>query len=156
MAIGVFEILLIVLVVGLLVWAYGAGRLPQSQRGRSQRLNQALEEIRRQGERLNHLREPLRQAQAYGSGLARLLPQLAELERFLQKPNLEGPTRDRLLARHNDLSRIFERGVEYLERLGAELLLVQGIHEPALLDELPGLIVQLREAQQTPKGKLER
>lgn len=156
MTIGLFEILLLLLVAGLLVWAFGAGRLPESQREKAQRLDGALGEIKRQGEGLTHLREPLRQVQGYGRDLARLLPQIAELERFLRKPNLEGATRDRLLARHNDLSRIFESGAEYLERLGAELLLVRGTQEPAVLNELPGLIVQLREALQPPKGKLER
>lgn len=147
---------MLLLVVGLLTWAFGAGRLPQSQREKSQRLDGAVGEIKRQGEGLSHLRESLRQAQGYGRDLGRLLPQIAELERFLRKPNLEGATRDRLLARHNDLSRIFETGTEYLERLGAELLLVRGTQEPPVLGELPALIVQLREAAQPPKGKLER
>lgn len=156
MAIGAFEILLLLLVVGLLAWAFGAGRLPGSQRERGQRLDQALVEIRRQGERLSHLREAMRRVQSYARDLGRLLPQMAELERFLAKSNLDLATRDRLLARHNDLSRIFEVGTEYLERLGAELLLVQGTQQPAVLAELSGLIVQLREALQAPKGKLER
>ena len=138
--------MLLLLVVGLLAWAFGAERgLPQAQREQAQRLDVALAEIQQQGEGLPHLRQPLRDVRQYGRSLRRLLPQIAELERFLRKPGLEGPTREHLLRRRNDLERTFERGVVYLERLGAELVLVSGTDEPPALAELPLFLIELRE-----------
>ena len=144
--IALLELMLLLLVVGLLVWFLGSGRsLPQAQSAQAQRLELALAEIRRQGKRLPHLRDALKPVQQYGRDLFKLLPQQAELERFLHKPGLEGPTRDHLLRRHNDLERAFERGVVYLERLGAELVLVAGSEEPPALAELPLFLIELRE-----------
>jgi hypothetical protein len=149
--IALLELLLLLLVLGLLVWAFGAGRsLPQKQSEQAHRLELALAEIQQQGEGLPHLREPLKQARQYGRDLRKLLPQLAELERFLQKPGLGGSTRDHLLARHNDLNRAFERGVAYLERLGAELVLASGTQEPPALAELPLFTIELREVLHPP------
>jgi len=133
--------LLLLVAIGLLVWVL----LQPKASPQATRLNQALAEVKRQGERLSYLREPLRQVQGFGRDLAKLLPQMAELERFLGKPNLDH-TRDRLLARHNELSQIFDRGVEYLERLGAELVLVNPPQEPQALDDLPIFLIELREA----------
>ncbi len=145
--IALVELMLLLLLVGLLLWAFGAGgRGPQGQSEQAQRLQAALAELWRQGEALPHLREPLKQASRYGRALYRLLPRMAELERFLAKPGLGEDTRIRLLARHNDLKRTFLQGVEYLERLGAELLLVVEKQEPPALAELPQRIVELREA----------
>ncbi|MCX7803139.1 MAG: hypothetical protein N2313_08975 [Meiothermus ruber] len=39
----------------------------------------------------------------------------------------------------------FTRGVAYLERLGAELVLVAGSQEPPALAELPQFLIELRE-----------
>jgi len=97
------------------------------------------------GGRLPHLHDALKPAQQYGRDLRKLLPQLAELERFLAKPSTEGPTRDRLLVRHHELMQGFTRGVAYLERLGAELVLVAGSQEPPALAELPQFLIELRE-----------
>ncbi|MGK0617952.1 hypothetical protein [Meiothermus cerbereus] len=144
--IALLELMLLLLVVGLLVWFFGGGRsLPPAQEALAHRLHLALEEIHQQGKRLPHLRDVLKQVRQYGRDLGRLLPQKAELERFLHKPGLEGPTRDHLLRRHNDLERTFERGVAYLERLGAELVLVAGSEEPPALAELPLFLIELRE-----------
>lgn len=144
--IALAELMLLLLVVGLLVWAFGAGRnLPQTQREQAHRLDLSLAEIQQQGEGLPHLREPLKQVRQYGRDLRKLLPQLAELERFLAKPNTEGPTRDRLLVRHHEIRQGFERGVAYLERLAAELVLVSGAQEPPALTELPQFLIELRE-----------
>lgn len=143
--------MLLLLVVGLLVWAFGAGRsLPPPQSQQALRLEQALAEIEQQGQGLPHLREPLKQVRKYGRDLRRLLPQLAELERFLAKPGTEGPTRDRLLVRRHELNQCFRRGVEYLERLGAELVLVSGTQEPPALTELPLFLIELREVLHPP------
>ncbi|WP_027883523.1 hypothetical protein [Meiothermus rufus] len=151
--IALAELMLLLLLVGLLLWAFGAGgRWPQGQSEQAQRLQAALAELWRQGEALPHLRESLKQAGRYGRALYRLLPRLAELERFLAKPGLEEDTRIRLLARHNDLKRTFQQGVEYLERLGAELLLVTEPQEPPALAELPQRIVELREVLNLPPG----
>jgi hypothetical protein len=145
------ELMLLLLVVGLLVWAFGAGRsLPQTQLEQAHRLDLALAEIQQQGEGLPHLREPLRQVRQYGRDLRKLLPQLAELERFLAKQSTEGPTRDRLLVRHHELVQGFERGVEFLERLAAELVLVSGAEEPPALIELPQFLIELREVLHPP------
>ncbi len=150
-SIALAEFMLLLLVVGLLLWAFGAGRnLPQTQSEQAHRLDMALAEIGRQGEGLPYLREPLKQVRQYGRDLRKLLPQLAELERFLNKPALEGNTRIHLLARYNDLERTFERGVEYLERLGAELLLVSDAAEPPALAELPQFLIELREVLHPP------
>ncbi len=149
--IALVELMLLLLVVGLLVWAFGAGRsLPQTQREQAHRLDLALAEIQQQGEGLPHLREPLKQVRQYGRDLRKLLPQLAELERFLAKQSTEGPTRDRLLVRHHELMQSFERGVEYLERLAAELVLVSGAQEPPALAELPQFLIELREVLHPP------
>jgi hypothetical protein len=145
-SLALVELMLLLLVVGLLVWAFGAGRnLPQAQREQAHRLDLALAEIRQQGEELPHLREPLKQVRQYGRDLHKLLPQQVELERFLIKPGLDSLTRDRLLGRSHELSRCFECGVEYLERLGAELLLISETGEPPVLAELPQLLIELRE-----------
>lgn len=144
--IALLELMLLLLVVGLLLWVFGASRnLPSAQEEQAQRLAAALAEIGRQGKPLPHLHDALKEAQQYGRNLHKLLPQLAELERFLAKPSTQGPTRDRLLVRHHELLQGFERGVEYLERLGAELLLVSGSEEPPALAELPQLLIELRE-----------
>lgn len=149
--IALLELMLLLLVVGLLAWALGAGRsLPPPQSEQAHRLELALAEIRSQGRELSHLREPLKQVRQYGRDLRRLLPQLAELERFLAKPGTQGPTRDRLLARQQELNQCFERGVAYLERLGAELVLVSETEEPPALAELPFLLVELREVLHPP------
>lgn len=138
---ALWELLLLLLVTGLLVRVLVQPKASPAE----QRLRQAMAEIARQGEPLAHLREPLRQVQAYGRDLLGLLPQIGELERFLRKPNLEGHTRDRLLARHNELSRMLERGTEYLETLGAELVLVKGSEEPQALSQFPMFFIELRE-----------
>ncbi|GIW29507.1 MAG: hypothetical protein KatS3mg070_2870 [Meiothermus sp.] len=149
--IALLELMLLLLAVGLLVWVFGASRnLPPAQEEQAHRLEAALAEIGRLGGRLPHLHDALKPAQQYGRDLRKLLPQLAELERFLAKPSTEGPTRDRLLVRHHELMRGFERGVEYLERLGAELLLVSGSEEPPALAELPQLLIELREVLHPP------
>lgn len=139
--IALWELVLVLSAAGLLVWVLVQPKAtPQSLR-----LEQALGEVRRQGENFPHLREVLKQVRTYGRDLAGLLPQIAELERFLRKPNLEGHTRDRLLARHNELTRILERGTEYLETLGAELVLVKGSEEPQVLSQFPMFLIELRE-----------
>lgn len=149
--IALAELMLLLLVVGLLVWAFGAGRnLPQTQREQAHRLDLALAEIQQRGEGLPHLREPLKQVRQYGRDLRKLLPYLAELERFLAKPSTEGTTRDRLLARHHELNESFRRGLEYLERLAAELVLVSGAQEPPALTELPQFLIELREVLHPP------
>ncbi|MFN3392821.1 MAG: hypothetical protein ACK40N_13800 [Meiothermus ruber] len=148
---ALLELMLLLLVVGLLVWAFGAGRyLPPTQSEQAHRLELALAEVRHQGGRLPHLREPLKQVRQYGRDLRKLLPQLAELEHFLAKPGTDGPTRDRLLVRHHELSQSFQRGVAYLERLGAELVLVSGAQEPPALAELPLFLIELREVLHPP------
>ncbi|GIW33894.1 MAG: hypothetical protein KatS3mg072_1227 [Meiothermus sp.] len=149
--IALLELMLLLLVVGLLAWALGAGRsLPPPQSEQAQRLELALAEIRQQSQGLSHLHEPLKQVRQYGRDLRKLLPHLAELEHFLAKPGTEGPTRDRLLARYHELNQSFERGVEYLERLGAELVLVSDIEEPPALAELPLFLIELREVLHPP------
>jgi len=149
--IALAELMLLLLVVGLLVWAFGVHRnLPLAQRDQAQRLDLALAEIQQRGKGLPHLRNPLRQVRQYGQDLRKLLPQLAELERFVNKPKLEENTRIHLLARHNDLERTLERGVAYLERLGGELLLVSGTAEPPALAELPDYVIELREVLHPP------
>lgn len=145
-SIALLELMLLLLVVGLLLWVWGMGRsLPLALEEQAYRLEAALAEIGRQGRRLPHLRDALKQAQKYGRDLRKLLPQLAELERFLAKPNTEGSTRDRLLVRYHELEQGFTQGVAYLERLGAELLLVPGTHEPPALAELPQRLIEFRE-----------
>lgn len=144
--IALLELMLLLLVVGLLVWAWGVSRnLPPALEERDHRLEAALAEIGRRGGRLPHLRDALKQAQQYGRDLRKLLPQLAELERFLAKLNTEGPIRDRLLVRYHELELGFAQGVAYLERLGAELLLVSGTLEPPALAELPQRLIEFRE-----------
>lgn len=65
--IALAELMLLLLVVGLLVWAFGAGRsLPRAQPEQAHRLSMALAEIQQQGEGLPHLREPLKQVRQYG------------------------------------------------------------------------------------------
>lgn len=138
---ALWELLLLLLVAGLLVRVLVQPKVSPAE----QRLRLAVAELGRQGQAQPHLREPLRQVQAYGRDLARLLPQMAEVGRFLQKPGLEGPTRDRLLARHNELTRILERGTEYLETLGAEMVLLEGSGEPPALSQFPLFLIELRE-----------
>lgn len=143
--------MLLLLAVGLLAWVLGAGRgLPEAQKEQAHRLELALAEILYQGKRLSHLRVPLKQVQQYGRDLRKLLPQMVELERFLAKPGTEGSTRDRLLVRHHELSQSFQRGVAYLERLGAELVLVSGTEDPPALAELPLFLIELREVLHPP------
>ncbi|MDW8425909.1 MAG: hypothetical protein RMK51_08240 [Meiothermus sp.] len=138
--------MLLLLVVGLLVWALGAGRsLPQAQSEQAHRLELALAEIHRQGQRLPQLSKALKQVRQYGRDLRQLLLQMAELERYLAKPGLEAPTRDRLQQRLHQLEQGFLRGVAYLERLGAELMLVSGAQEPPALIEFPQFLIELRE-----------
>jgi len=48
-------------------------------------------------------------------------------------------------VRHHELMQGFTRGVAYLERLGAELVLVAGSQEPPALAELPQFLIELRE-----------
>ncbi|GIW26192.1 hypothetical protein [Meiothermus sp.] len=144
LGIALLELMLLLLVLGLVAWALGAARnLPQSQREQARRLELALAEIRQHEP--PHLREPLKQVLQYGRNLHKLLPQMAELERFLHKPGLEGATRDPLWVRYHELERAFERGVAYLERLGAELVLVSGDQEPPALADLPLFVIELRE-----------
>lgn len=95
---GIALLELVLLVVGLLVWAWAVSR----------NLPPALGEW-------NH----------------RLEAALAEIGRFLAKPNTEGPILDRLLLRYHELELGFAQGVACLE--------------PPALAELPQRLIEFRE-----------
>ncbi|MER3482287.1 MAG: hypothetical protein C4332_03145 [Meiothermus sp.] len=136
----VLDIVLILLAAGLLLAVLVR---PKPAPG-SERLETALAEVRRREGHFPSLRKTLRQVQVYGRDLTKLPLLIAETERFLAKPGLDGPTKTRLLARREELWRTFETGVAFLERLGAEMVL-DDPHEPPSLVEFPTLRLELRD-----------
>ncbi|MCS7058167.1 MAG: hypothetical protein NZ849_00105 [Meiothermus sp.] len=151
MGVALLEVLLLLGVAGFVIWAVGASRpLSLPLREQHERLGRALAELRRQGRRHPHLREPLRQVQAYGRNLYKLFPKLTELERLCATPGLDYHTRTEVFARHTNLDRTLDQGIAYIERLGAELALTEGKGEPPGLAELPRYLIALREALHPP------
>lgn len=151
MGIALLEMLLLLGLVGFVVWAINASRpLSLPLRQQHERLGRALAELRCQSRRHPHLREPLQQVRAYGRNLYKLFPKLTELERLCTTPGLDYHTRTEVSARYTSLDTTLDQGIAYIERLGAELALVEGKGEPPALADLPQHLIALREALHPP------
>lgn len=134
------DVLLLLLAAGLVLIAL----LRPKASPQAARLDAALAEIRRREGRFPSLSTTLKQVKEYGRDLSKLPPLIAETGRFLAKPGLDAPTRARLEARRDALARNLERGIAFLERLGAEMMLGEPREPPSLI-EFPGLRLELRE-----------